>query len=61
MKHLDRIIPVEVGIGKKTKSQLTIAKNKYDADMGILISNRTSTIKFENGVLYIPLLTFALM
>ena len=61
VKHLDRIIPVEVGIGKKTKSQLTIAKNKYDADMGILISNRTSTIKFENGVLYIPLLTFALM
>ena len=61
VKHLDRIIPIEVGIGKKTKSQLTIAKNKYDADMGILISNRTSTIKFENDILYIPLLTFALM
>ena len=61
LKHLDRIIPVEVGIGKKTKSQLTIAKNKYNADMGILISNRTSSIKFENDILYIPLLTFALM
>lgn len=61
VKHLDKIIPIEVGIGKKTKSQLTIAKNKYDADMGILISNRTSNIKFENGILYIPLLTFALM
>ena len=61
VKHLDRIIPVEVGIGKKTKSQLTIAKNSYGADYGILISNRTSNIKFENNILYIPLLTFALM
>ena len=61
VKHLDRIIPIEVGIGKKTKSQLTISKNKYGADLGILISNRTSEIKFENGILYIPLLTFALM
>ena len=61
VKHLDKIITVEVGIGKKTKSQLTISKNRYNADMGILISNRTSSIKFENDILYIPLLTFALM
>lgn len=61
VKHLDKIIPIEVGIGKKTKSQLTIAKNKYNSDYGILISNRTSKIKYENGILYIPLSTFALI
>ncbi len=61
VKHLDKIIPIEVGIGKKTKSQLKIAKNKYDADMGILISNRTSSIEFKNEILYIPILTFALL
>lgn len=61
VKNLDKVIPIEVGIGKKTKSQLTIAKNRYGADYGILISNKTSRIKFEKGILYIPLSTFALM
>ena len=61
VKHLDRTIPVEVGVGKKTKSQLTRAINKYDGEYGILISNRTSQIRFEGDVIYIPLLTFALM
>ena len=61
IKHLDMIIPLEVGIGKKTKSQLTISKNKYNSNYGILVSNRTSEIKFQNNILYIPLLTFALM
>ena len=60
-KHLDNVIPIEVGIGKKTKSQLTLAKNRYGSDYGILISNKTSRIKFEKGILYIPLSTFALM
>ena len=61
VKHLDRTIPVEVGVGKKTKSQLTRAINKFDAEYGILISNRTSEITFERNVINIPLLTFALM
>lgn len=61
VKNLDDVIPVEVGVGKKTKSQLTIAKNKYGADYGILVSNRTSSIEFKKGILHIPLLTFALM
>ena len=60
-KHLDKIIPIEVGIGKKTKSQITRAKNRYNADYGILISNKTPRIKFEKGILYIPLTTFALI
>ena len=61
VKHLDKIIPIEVGIGKKTKSQLTIAKNKYNSDYAILVSNRTSKIEYKNGILYIPLLSFALI
>lgn len=61
VKYMDEVIPVEVGIGKKTKSQITRAKMKYNADFGILVSNRTSQIEFKNDVLYIPVLTFALM
>ena len=61
VKHLDRTIPVEVGVGKKTKSQLTRAINKYNAEYGMLISNRTSQIKFVGNVIYIPLVTFAMM
>ena len=61
IKYSNQVIPVEVGIGKKTKSQLTQALNKYDSKYGILVSNRTSCIKFENNILYIPLLTFALI
>lgn len=61
VKHLERIIPIEVGIGKKTKSQLTIAQNKFKTKYAILISNRTKKIEYENNILYIPLLTFALL
>jgi hypothetical protein len=61
LKCVDDLIPIEVGIGKKTKSQLTIAINKYHSKYGILISNRTDRIKYENDILYIPLVTFALM
>lgn len=61
VKHLERTIPIEVGIGSKTKSQVIKAINKYDAEYGILISNRTNSIKFENDVIYIPISSFALM
>ena len=61
MKYFDDIIPIEVGIGKKTKSQLTRARKNYGADYGILISNRTSSIEFRNNILYIPLISFALI
>lgn len=60
-KHIDRTIPIEVGVGKKTKSQLTRAMHKYDAEYGILISKRTSSIEFKNNVVYIPLTSFALI
>lgn len=61
VKHLDKKIPIEVGIGKKTKSQVKKAMNRYDCDYGILVSNRTSEIEFINNVLYVPILTFALI
>ena len=61
IKKEDNLIPVEVGIGKKTKGQLTIAMNKYKSEYGILISDRTAKIRYENNILYIPLITFALI
>lgn len=59
IKNLDNIVPIEVGIGKKTKSQLTIAMNNYNSDYGILISNRTSNISLKEDIIYIPLLIYA--
>ena len=57
----EKIIPVEVGIGKKTKSQLIRSMNKYDAEMGILVSDRTSHVKYYNNILYVPVAIFALI
>jgi predicted AAA+ superfamily ATPase len=51
-------IPIEVGIGKKTKSQLKKDMAHYDSDYGILVSNRFSSIKYENNIIYIPLMNF---
>lgn len=61
IKMSDRVIPIEVGIGKKTKGQITKSMNKYKADIGILVSNRTSRIKYENNIIYVPVSTFALI
>jgi predicted AAA+ superfamily ATPase len=61
IKLEDKTIPLEVGIGNKTKSQLIRSMNKYNAQLGILVSNRTSRIKYENNILYIPVSTFALI
>ena len=52
------MVPIEVGIGKKTKSQLTKSINKYDSEYGVLISNRYSTIQQHNNIIHIPLLWF---
>ena len=57
----ERIIPIEVGIGKKTKGQITKSMDKYNTDIGILVSNRTSRIKYENNIIYVPVSTFALI
>ncbi|MCL2687982.1 MAG: AAA family ATPase [Methanobrevibacter sp.] len=58
---LDDMVPVEVGIGRKTKSQLTRAINKYDSEYGVLISNRYSSIQQHNNIIHIPLLSFGFL
>ena len=60
-KDFDTVIPIEVGVGKKTKSQLTRSMYRYRANYAILVSNRTKNIQYDNGILYIPVTTFALM
>ncbi|MBX7077435.1 MAG: AAA family ATPase [Methanobacteriaceae archaeon] len=59
IKYYDTIIPLEVGVGNKTKSQLTKAINRYNSNYGILVSNRTPLIKKESNIIYIPLKTFS--
>jgi len=58
---LDDMIPIEVGIGKKTKSQLTRAINKYNSEYGVLISNRCNTIHQHNKIIHIPLVSFGFL
>lgn len=53
------IIPVEVGFGKKDKSQIKKAITGYKSKYGIVISNKTSKIKKEGKVIFIPLVTFS--
>jgi predicted AAA+ superfamily ATPase len=55
---VDDIVPIEVSIGRKTKSQLVKAINKYDSKFGVLISNRHFAIKKENNIIHIPLSSF---
>ncbi|MDR1722093.1 MAG: DUF4143 domain-containing protein, partial [Methanobrevibacter sp.] len=55
---VDERVAIEVGIGKKTKSQLSYTMNEYDCERGILISNRYNRIKNHNNITYIPLMSF---
>ncbi len=54
-------IPIEVGKGNKNKKQIKSAINRYGADYGIVISNKTSNIKKEGNVIFLPLTTFSLI
>jgi len=54
-------VPVEVGRDKKDKKQVINAMNYYNSDHGIIISNRTNSIKKEDNVICIPSQTFALL
>jgi predicted AAA+ superfamily ATPase len=56
--NLEDLVPIEVGVGKKTKSQLVRDINKYNSDYGILVSNRYNRIKKENNIIHIPLINF---
>ncbi|KZX16566.1 hypothetical protein MBCUT_07200 [Methanobrevibacter cuticularis] len=53
------IVPVEVGIGNKGKRQVNNAMNKYNSEYRIAISDKTTLIKKEKDIIYIPLTTFS--
>lgn len=53
------LVPVEVGVGKKDKSQISRAITRYKSKYGIVISNTTGKIKKEGKVVFIPLVTFS--
>ncbi|MCL2115638.1 MAG: AAA family ATPase [Methanobrevibacter sp.] len=54
----DEIVPIEVGIGKKTKSQVKKDMNNYNSKYGILVSNRYPRIKYKKDIIYLPLMNF---
>ncbi|MGJ7029178.1 MULTISPECIES: hypothetical protein [Methanothermobacter] len=53
------IIPVEVGVGRKSKGQLKKAIKRYKSNYGILVSKRSQIIEKEGNVIQIPLTTFS--
>jgi predicted AAA+ superfamily ATPase len=55
---LDDMVPIEVGVGKKTKKQLLNDINKYDCKFGVLVSNKYNSIRKEDNIIHIPLMTF---
>ena len=55
----DGLIPVEVGVGEKDRTQINRAITRYKSEYGIVISNTTSKIKKEGNVIYIPVVTFS--
>ena len=55
---LDDMVPIEVGVGKKTKKQLINDIAKYDSKFGVLVSNKYNSIRKEDNVIHIPLMTF---
>ncbi|MCK5039395.1 MAG: ATP-binding protein [Candidatus Aenigmarchaeota archaeon] len=53
-----KIIPIEVGIGKKNKRQIKRAIMKYKSEYGIVISD-TQKITMDENIIYIPLTAFS--
>lgn len=56
-----KVIPIEVGRGKKDNKQIKNAIKNYNADYGIIISDTTTRIVKEDNIIYIPVKTFALL
>lgn len=48
-------IPIEVGLGKKSKKQIKKAISTYNADYGLVISSKTDRIIKEDDVIFVPL------
>ena len=53
-RGLDTPVPIEVSCGKKDKSQIKTAMNKYKSDYGIIISNTTRNIVEDDNIIYLP-------
>lgn len=60
-KHFQKPIPIEVGIGQKDNKQIKKAINKFDAEYGIIISNKEEGIEKKNDIIYVPPKTFSLL
>lgn len=55
------VIPIEVGIGKKSKKQISKAIRKYNSPHGIIISNKEKSIKKDGNIIYITPLIFSML
>ena len=60
-KGLEKPIPIEVSYGKKDKSQIKRAINKYNSPHGIIISNNFTNIVKEDNIIYMPPEIFAFL
>ena len=60
-RGLDTPVPIEVSCGKKDKSQIKTAMNKYKSDYGIIISNTTRNIVEDDNIIYLPPQIFSFM
>ena len=54
-----KAIPIEVGIGRKNRKQISNAIKRFNAEYGIVISNRTDHIIKEDNIIFIPAKTFS--
>lgn len=52
------VIPIEVGIGSKNKRPIKNAMNKYNLELGIVVSNKTQSIIKDDDVIFIPVKAF---
>ena len=60
-KESENIVPIEVGRGRKNKSQIKHAINNYDCEYGIVVANNTNVIKKDGDVIYMPPKTFSFL
>lgn len=56
-----RIIPIEAGYGKKGKRQVINSMEDHGSEYGIVVSNKTQSIKIEENVIFLPLKTFSML
>ena len=56
--NFEKIIPVEVGIGKKDNTQIINAVNHYKSDYGIIISEKELSFDEKTNILSIPIKFF---